>query len=94
MTKTQPNLDEYETCITVGVGNLSSVRLWFYNNGVLEKSRPKYVPLEWNVTERLESTIMIKWFVVVGVKKNENKAKIQMEETSCSYLENLSISSA
>ena len=69
-------------------------RLWFYENGVIEKSRPKYVPLEWNVTERLESTAMIKWFIVVGIKNKENKVEIQMENTSYSDLENLSVTSA
>ena len=94
LSQTQPNIEEYNNLIAIGVGNLSSVRLWFYENGVIEKSRPKYVPLEWNETERLESTAMIKWFIVVGIKDKENKVEIQMENTSYSDLENLSVTSA
>ena len=80
--------------MTIGVGALSSVRLWHYKNGAIEKARPKYVPLEWNIRDQLETTRMIKWYIIVGNKKEEQKVKIQMDKTTCSYLENLSVSSA
>ena len=94
LSKNRPIIGDYTKLITIGVGNLSSVRLWFWENEVVEKTRPKYIPLEWKETERLESTAMIKWFIVVGIKNNENKVEIQMEETSYSNPENLSVTSA
>jgi hypothetical protein len=83
---------EYETYVTIGVGVQGSVRLWYKKNGIIEKSRPKYEPLEWTVRDQLESTRMIKWFIIVGNKRNNRE--IQMDEIPCTYLENLSVSSA
>jgi hypothetical protein len=87
-------LNDYDTVITIGVGSLSAIRLWSYENGIIEKTQPKYTPLEWKVNERLESTRTIRWFVLVGIRKDEPKIKIQLDETQCSILENLSVSSA
>lgn len=94
ISNTKPERDEYENFITIGVGSLSSVRLWYSKNGIIEKSRPNFVPLEWRVKERLESTRSIKWYITVGTQKNENKVRIHMEETIYSDLEKLSVSSA
>jgi hypothetical protein len=93
LSKNPPNGNDYDTFITIGVGRLSSVRLWYQENGKLEKTRPKYVPLEWSERDTLESTRSIKLYITVG---SNIKTKNTEEKYDTNYkldLENLSVTS-